>query len=1330
MDYDADNDGLIDVDSLAKLNAIRYDLNGDGVVDNAADSTSYAAAFGSPEDNMGCGESAVSIASQNTGNPTCRGYELTANLDFDTNNSGGPNTGDTYWNGGQGWLPIGATAGATTASAYTGEFDGNGGTYTLSNLHVNRSGATTVAHGGLFAEIGSGGVVKNLKLRGVSVTVATNAGATTGTDVYAGGIAGKNAGGAITGSSVVGTVKATQSDISSNTTEKDAYAGGIVAHNTGSITSSYARAAVTAAQLSGTASLDAYAGGLVGYQDTGGAVTASFTTGTVVADSRSATGAEANAGGLIGYQNAGSVTASYSHAHPEAKTTATANTATLNAGGLLGELKAGTVTASFATGEPTTSGGSSPTSRKGGLAGHEHAGATVTNSYWDTTTSGISATGAGTGKTTSELQTLTDYGSSSSIYGEWNLDLDNADNDNNVTTETDDPWDFGTSSQYPALDYGLTAADQRASVTVAVSPTSICETTKGTDTNACGASPVTSATLTATISPAQEVPVTLAVNETAATYRLKSGSTYTTDLVIAAGSTTGTLTVEAVNNTTDAADASVTLTPSTVQNWVAMPSGASLTIEDDDFGLIAPTFTLTGGANYTSVTLTWTRQSGATGNKLEYKESNDANWTEVASITSPHTISPLTSSGVYTFRLAATKTGYDDGPWASATTSPGKDYDADDDGLIEITTLAQLNAVRWDLDGDGSVASGDGANYESAFPTPEAGMGCNEDETLPADQVCEGYELSNSLDFDTDGDDTADSGDTYWNSGAGWEPIGGVSGSAYTGDFDGQTFTISNLYIDRTTGNYAGLFAKLDGTSQTIENVRLVNVDVTLTPSTGSNVYVGGLAGDVGSGVTVEDSYTTGRVRAGESTTTRVTHTSASGTSYVGGLVGISSAAIISSYSLANVSGYATGTVTQIENQVGGLVGRSSGTVDASYASGNVTADTVAQNNGRAIAGGLVGRTQGAVQASYARGDVSAAYDATATTSVTGYARAGGLVGHQAGNVTASFSTGAPTATGDGTLNAGGLVGFHGSGTTTNSYWDTATSGITTTGQGTGKTTSQLQTPTAYGAQSTDIYKDWNLNLDGVTGNDDPWDFGTGNQYPALKYGGLTAADQRPVISLTLTPTTIYERVGGATTLHRHHRRHHRVEPRPGHRRAAGRQRLHRRRRHYRCGQYQRDADADRGEQLHRRRQLLQDHGVGRPPRQDKRHDDDGHLGQRDHRYRPRPEHRRRRRAGPGHRRHRGPGGRRHPRQLDKGDGRHGLPALLEVRLRGLRRRPSRDSGGRCHPPDPGERQSVRAGHHLHADGAGHQERGGLQPALSRRHRRLQGLGSGKLDRR
>ena len=60
------------------------------------------------------------------------------------------------------------------------------------------------------------------------------------------------------------------------------------------------------------------------------------------------------------------------------------------------------------------------------------------------------------------------------------------------------------------------------------------------------------------------------------------------------------------------------------------------------------------------------------------------------------------------------------------------DYDLDGDGLIEITTLAQLHALRWDLDGDGSSTE---AGYAAAYPGAAAGMGC------PADG-CEGYELT------------------------------------------------------------------------------------------------------------------------------------------------------------------------------------------------------------------------------------------------------------------------------------------------------------------------------------------------------------------------------------------------------------------------------------------------------------------------------------------------------------------------------------------------------------------------------------------------------------
>ena len=56
---------------------------------------------------------------------------------------------------------------------------------------------------------------------------------------------------------------------------------------------------------------------------------------------------------------------------------------------------------------------------------------------------------------------------------------------------------------------------------------------------------------------------------------------------------------------------------------------------------------------------------------------------------------------------------------AQATT----DYDRDDDGLIEVDSLEKLNAIRWDLDGDGDGTADDldsngTADYDEAFPIP------------------------------------------------------------------------------------------------------------------------------------------------------------------------------------------------------------------------------------------------------------------------------------------------------------------------------------------------------------------------------------------------------------------------------------------------------------------------------------------------------------------------------------------------------------------------------------------------------------------------------------
>ncbi len=129
------------------------------------------------------------------------------------------------------------------------------------------------------------------------------------------------------------------------------------------------------------------------------------------------------------------------------------------------------------------------------------------------------------------------------------------------------------------------------------------------------------------------------------------------------------------------------------------------------------------------------------------------------------------------------------------------DYDPDNDGLIEVSSLAQLNAIRWDLDGDGSVdESSDSTNYSSAFPNAVSGMGC-------PSTGCEGYELTADLDFDTNNDGKTNvAGDAYWNYGDGWDPIGGK----FSGKLDGNGKTISNLFIDATAADKDdsyGLFA-------------------------------------------------------------------------------------------------------------------------------------------------------------------------------------------------------------------------------------------------------------------------------------------------------------------------------------------------------------------------------------------------------------------------------------------------------------------------------------------------------------------------------------------
>ena len=201
---------------------------------------------------------------------------------------------------------------------------------------------------------------------------------------------------------------------------------------------------------------------------------------------------------------------------------------------------------------------------------------------------------------------------------------------------------------------------------------------------------------------------------------------------------------------------------------------------------------------------------------------------------------------------------------------------------------------------------------------------------------------------------------------------------------------------------------------------------------------------------------------------------SVTGGSDVEGLVGFNDGPITQSYSTGSISG------AEQSMNVGGLVGLNSGTVSVSYSTSSVA--------GASSIGGLVGTNQDTVVASYATG------------AVTGTAQVGGLVGsHPNGSVIASYSTGKVT----GTTGAGGLIGHADApDTITDIYWDTQTSGQSTSSGGVDKTTSELQGPLDY----TGIYANWNVDLDNAddddstsTGGDNPWDFGTDRQYPVLR---------------------------------------------------------------------------------------------------------------------------------------------------------------------------------------------------------------------------------------
>jgi hypothetical protein len=158
-------------------------------------------------------------------------------------------------------------------------------------------------------------------------------------------------------------------------------ANGLVGENNGTVSNSYSSGNVTG---------EVAVGGLVGYNNEG-TVSNSYSTCNVTGEDL--------VGGLVGWNFYGTVGNSYSSGNVTGED---------GVGGLVGYTYLGTVSNSYSTGNVT--GGD----LVGGLVGENYD--TVSNSFWDTETSGQATSAGGTGKTTAQMKNITIF-----LVAGWNI---------------------------------------------------------------------------------------------------------------------------------------------------------------------------------------------------------------------------------------------------------------------------------------------------------------------------------------------------------------------------------------------------------------------------------------------------------------------------------------------------------------------------------------------------------------------------------------------------------------------------------------------------------------------------------------------------------------------------------------------------------------------------------------------------------------------------------------------------------------------------------------------------------------------------------------------
>ena len=287
--------------------------------------------------------------------------------------------------------------------------------------------------------------------------------------------------------------------------------------------------------------------------------------------------------------------------------------------------------------------------------------------------------------------------------------------------------------------------------------------------------------------------------------------------------------------------------------------------------------------------------------------------------------------------------------------------DSNANGLIDLVTQEQLQNMRYNLAG---------TSYKTS--ASDAGAACE-------GGVCRGYELLANIALSTN-----------------WQPIGSTSDS-FRSRLQGNGYSITNLDINGE--NYLGLFAALAGA--TIDNL-IVEV-----ASIAGDSYVGALAG-----IAVNSHFTNVEIRAA-STSSKLSATGI----HIGGMLGaIIDTTIINATSDLSIVVAGNNVGESMLNSVGGIVGSVlSSSISYAYSSGSVFA-----SGGVSIVGGLVGWLNASSDLSYSSTSGSVSSRGTNNSAY------GGLVGYVLNNsrISNSSTSGSVTSSGDNNFSYGGLVGY------------------------------------------------------------------------------------------------------------------------------------------------------------------------------------------------------------------------------------------------------------------------------------------------------------------